>query len=230
MGNNATAHHRLPQPQTQSPMESSPKPQLKPQFPSPRLPPRLGLTHGRVLGRPLDSPENNIRNHFEFVRVLGRGQFGVTYLISHKQTGEQFACKSIAARRLVNKEAIEDVRREIQILHHLTGHRNIVELTATYEDRNAVYLVMELCGGGELFQRIIERGTYSEKKAAELCRGIVTVIHNCHSLGVMHRDLKPENFLFSNKDEDSLLKACDFGLSTFFKPGKARFLEFMLAL
>jgi len=80
--------------------------------------------------------------------------------------------------------------------------------------------VMELCEGGELFQRIIERGHYSEKKAAELCREIVTVVHNCHSLGVMHRDLKPENFLFLSKEEDSALKATDFGLSTFFKPGK----------
>ncbi|KAJ6841727.1 calcium-dependent protein kinase 1 [Iris pallida] len=105
-------------------------------------------------------------------------------------------------------------------MHHLTGHRNIVELKDVFEDRAAVHLVMELCEGGELFERIVQRGHYSEKKAAELCRQIVTVVHNCHSLGVMHRDLKPENFLFLTKDEDSPLKSIDFGLSTFFKPGE----------
>ncbi|XWS38286.1 hypothetical protein CRYUN_Cryun19dG0118600 [Craigia yunnanensis] len=78
---------------------------------------------------------------------------------------------------------------------------------------------MELCAGGELFDRIIAKGHYSEREAANLCRQIVMVVHNCHSMGVMHRDLKPENFLFLCKDEDSPLKATDFGLSVFFKPG-----------
>ncbi|XP_020252733.1 calcium-dependent protein kinase 15-like [Asparagus officinalis] len=78
---------------------------------------------------------------------------------------------------------------------------------------------MEACEGGELFERIIERKFYSEKRAAGICREIVTVVRDCHCLGVMHRDLKPENFLFLSKEEDSPLKATDFGLSTFFKPG-----------
>lgn len=104
-------------------------------------------------------------------------------------------------------------------MHHLTGHRNIVELKEVFEDRHNVHLVMELCAGGELFDRIIAKGHYSERAAAGLCRQIVTVVHACHSMGVMHRDLKPENFLLLSKDEDSPLKATDFGLSAFFKPG-----------
>ncbi|VAH11372.1 unnamed protein product [Triticum turgidum subsp. durum] len=105
-------------------------------------------------------------------------------------------------------------------MHHLTGHRSIVELRGAYEDRHSVNLVMELCEGGELFDRIIARGHYSERAAATLCREVVSVVHSCHSMGVMHRDLKPENFLFLNKREDSPLKATDFGLSVFFKPGE----------
>jgi serine/threonine protein kinase len=85
--------------------------------------------------------------------------------------------------------------------------------------RHSVNLVMELCEGGELFDRIIAKGHYSERAAAALCREIVAVVHSCHSMGVMHRDLKPENFLFLSKREDSPLKATDFGLSVFFKPG-----------
>nr|POF05492.1 calcium-dependent protein kinase 1 [Quercus suber] len=161
----------------------------------------------------------DVRSSYTFGRELGRGQFGVTYLVTHKDTGEKFACKSIATRKLINRDDIEDVKREVQIMHHLTGHRNIVELKGAYEDRHSVNLVMELCAGGELFDRIIAKGHYSERAAAGLCRQIVTVVHNCHSMGVMHRDLKPENFLLLSKDEDSPLKATDFGLSVFFKPG-----------
>ncbi|TYJ06719.1 hypothetical protein E1A91_A12G254200v1 [Gossypium mustelinum] len=169
---------------------------------------------GRVLGRPME----DVRSTYVFGRELGRGQFGVTYLVTRKETNQQFACKSIATRKLINRDDIEDVRREVQIMYHLTGHRNIVELKGAYEDRHSVNLIMELCAGGELFDRIIAKGHYSEREAANLCRQIVTVVHNCHSMGVMHRDLKPENFLLLNKDEDSPLKATDFGLSVFFKP------------
>ncbi|XP_045823091.1 calcium-dependent protein kinase 1-like [Trifolium pratense] len=191
-------------------------PKILPQnsTPSPPQPP-LSTTIGRILGRPME----DVRSIFIFGRELGRGQFGVTYLVTHKVTKEQFACKSIATRKLINRDDIDDVRREVQIMHHLTGHRNIVELKGAYEDKHSVNLVMELCAGGELFDRIITKGHYSERAAANLCRQIVTVVHNCHTMGVMHRDLKPENFLFLGKDENSPLKATDFGLSVFFKPG-----------
>ena len=178
------------------------------------LPPNSKPTVGRVLDRPME----DVRSDYIFGRELGRGQFGVTYSVTHKHTNENLACKSIAKRKL-HRDDLEDVRREVQIMHHLTGHRNIVELKGAYEDRHSVNLVMELCAGGELFDRIIAKGHYSERAAADLCRQIATVIHDCHSMGVMHRDLKPENFLFLGKEENSPLKATDFGLSVFFKPG-----------
>lgn len=74
---------------------------------------------GRVLGRPME----DVRSTYVFGRELGRGQFGVTYLVTHKETNQQFACKSIATRKLINRDDIEDVRREVQIMYHLTGHR-----------------------------------------------------------------------------------------------------------
>ncbi|KAL3621955.1 Calcium-dependent protein kinase 17 [Castilleja foliolosa] len=171
---------------------------------------------GPVLGRPME----DIRSTYTIGKELGRGQFGVTHLCTHKQTGEQFACKTIAKRKLANKEDIEDVRREVQIMHHLTGQPNIVELKGAYEDKHSIHLVMELCAGGELFDRIIAKGHYTERAAASLLRTIVQIVHTCHSMGVIHRDLKPENFLLLNKDEASPLKATDFGLSVFFKEGE----------
>lgn len=162
----------------------------------------------------------NIRDLYTLGQKLGQGQFGTTYLCTENSTGINYACKSISKRKLISKEDVEDVRREIQIMHHLTGHKNIVTIKGAYEDTLYVHIVMELCNGGELFDRIIQRGQYSERKAAELTKIIVGVVEACHSLGVMHRDLKPENFLLINRDDDFSLKAIDFGLSVFFKPGE----------
>ncbi|KAA3463045.1 calcium-dependent protein kinase 26-like isoform X1 [Gossypium australe] len=162
----------------------------------------------------------NIRDLYTIGRKLGQGQFGTTYLCTEISTSFEYACKSICKRKLLSKEDVEDVRREIQIMHHLAGHKNIVTIKGAYEDTLYVHIVMELCSGGELFDRIIERGHYTERKAAALTKIIVGVVEACHSLGVMHRDLKPENFLLVNKDDDFSLKAIDFGLSVFFKPGQ----------
>ena len=168
-----------------------------------------------VLGKDLV----DVKSQYTIGRELGRGQFGVTYLCTEKSSGQQFACKTIAKRKLQTEEDVEDVKREVAIMHHL-DHPNIVHMKGAFEDKHSVHIVMELCGGGELFDRIISRGHYSEKAAANLIRGIVSVVEYCHANGVIHRDLKPENFLLANKKEDAPLKATDFGLSVFFKPGE----------
>ncbi|KAI5010958.1 hypothetical protein ZWY2020_013095 [Hordeum vulgare] len=187
--------------------------------------PATAMRHGGAgapadLGSVLGHPTPNLRDLYALGRKLGQGQFGTTYLCTELATGADYACKSISKRKLITKEDIDDVRREIQIMHHLSGHKNVVAIKGAYEDQLYVHIVMELCAGGELFDRIIQRGHYSERKAAELTRIIVGVVEACHSLGVMHRDLKPENFLLANKDDDLSLKAIDFGLSVFFKPGQ----------
>lgn len=160
-----------------------------------------------------------LRDHYVLGKKLGQGQFGTTYLCTEKSTGTDYACKSIAKRKLLCKDDYEDVWREIQIMHHLSEHPHVVRIKGTYEDNVFVHLIMELCGGGELFDRIVQKGQYSEKQAAQLMKVIVGVVEACHSLGVMHRDLKPENFLFDSPAEDATLKAIDFGLSIFYKPG-----------
>ncbi|XP_028805795.1 calcium-dependent protein kinase 11-like [Neltuma alba] len=162
-----------------------------------------------------------LRDHFLIGKKIGQGQFGTTYLCTQKSTGKLFACKSIPKRKLLCKEDYEDVWREVQIMHHLSGQPNVVQIQGTYEDYLFVDIVMELCAGGELFDRIIQKGNYNEKEAVKLITTIVGVVEACHSLGVMHRDLKPENFLFENRDEDAKMKATDFGLSAFYKPGQS---------
>ncbi|CAL9096890.1 unnamed protein product [Musa acuminata var. zebrina] len=192
-----------------------PPPQAQPQAQPP--PASKGVVApNAIIGKPFA----DVRSLYSLGKELGRGQFGVTYLCTETATGAQYACKSVSKRKLATKSDREDIKREIQIMQHLTGQANIVEFKGAYEDRNSVNLVMELCAGGELFDRIIAKGHYSERAAAAICRDIVNVVNICHFMGVMHRDLKPENFLLATNEEDAMLKATDFGLSVFIEEGK----------
>jgi calcium-dependent protein kinase len=204
---------------------TQPPPQVHHQTPPPTqnqrpIPSHLKDVHrsdaDTILGKQFD----DIKNSYRLGKELGRGQFGVTYLCTENSTGHTYACKSILKRKLRTKNDKEDVKREIQIMQHLSGQANIVEFKGAYEDRQSVHVVMELCAGGELFDRIIAQGHYSERAASGICRSIVNVVNICHFMGVMHRDLKPENFLLSSKDEGAMLKATDFGLSVFIEEGK----------
>ncbi|AQK96755.1 Calcium-dependent protein kinase, isoform 2 [Zea mays] len=126
MGNRASRHHRqAAEQQPATPTLPKPQPQIQPPPPPPptqtqqyqQAPPQsqqkpkpaadVGAV-GRVLGRPME----DVRATYTFGRELGRGQFGVTYLVTHSETGQRFACKSIATRKLVHRDDIEDVRRE----------------------------------------------------------------------------------------------------------------------
>lgn len=167
-----------------------------------------------------DVKKENVEERYLVDRELGRGEFGITYLCIDRSSRELLACKSISKRKLRTAVDVEDVRREVAIMKHLPQNSSIVSFREACEDENAVHLVMELCEGGELFDRIVARGHYTERAAAAVTRTIVEVVQLCHKHGVIHRDLKPENFLFANKKENSPLKAIDFGLSIFFKPGK----------
>ncbi|KAG6491008.1 hypothetical protein ZIOFF_052340 [Zingiber officinale] len=184
-----------------------------------------GLQHKRMTVLSGDAKlAGAIEEMYALDRELGRGEFGVTYLCMDRHTKELLACKSISKRKLRTAVDVEDVRREVAIMRHLPKSPSIVTLREALEDEGAVHLVMELCEGGELFDRIVARGHYSERAAAAVMRTIVEVVQLCHRHGVIHRDLKPENFLFANNKENSPLKAIDFGLSVFFKPGE-RFSE-----
>ncbi|KAL5225108.1 hypothetical protein ABZP36_011747 [Zizania latifolia] len=150
---------------------------------------------------------------------LGWGQFGVIRSCSDMVTGEALACKSIAKDRLVSPDDVRGVKLEIEVMERLSGHPNVVDLKAVYEDEESVHLVMELCAGGELFHRLQERGCFSEHEAAMLFRYLMEVVAHCHSKGIVHRDLKPENILLVSNSPSSRIKLADFGLATYVQPG-----------
>ncbi|KAL1361859.1 hypothetical protein HN51_010179 [Arachis hypogaea] len=190
----------------------------EPSTPSPV--PRKSPVNVRAINVVTNPTSGNIFDRYQFGKELGRGEFGVTHRCVDLKTGEAFACKKIAKSKLRTEIDVQDVRREVQIMRHLPKHPNIVSFREAYEDKDAVYLVMELCQGGELFDRIVAKGHYTERAAANVTKTILEVCKVCHEHGVIHRDLKPENFLFADASESSQLKAIDFGLSTFYTPGQ----------
>ncbi|CAN6247354.1 unnamed protein product [Urochloa humidicola] len=166
--------------------------------------------------------ERDFEARYEVGRLLGHGQFGYTFAATDRLSGDRVAVKRIDKSKMTRPVAVEDVKREVKILKALKGHENIVHFYNAFEDDSYVYIVMELCEGGELLDRILAKknSRYSEKDAAVVVRQMLKVAAECHLRGLVHRDMKPENFLFKSNKEDSPLKATDFGLSDFIKPGK----------
>ncbi|KAK1357663.1 Calcium-dependent protein kinase [Heracleum sosnowskyi] len=155
-------------------------------------------------------------------KLLGHGQFGYTYVAVDRSNGDRVAVKKIDKNKMILPIAVEDVKREVRILKALSGHENVVQFYNAFEDDSYVYIAMELCEGGELLDRILAKKSsrYTEKDAARVVRQMLKVAAECHLHGLVHRDMKPENFLFKSPKEESALKATDFGLSDFIRPGK----------
>ncbi|XP_047072262.1 calcium-dependent protein kinase 18 isoform X2 [Lolium rigidum] len=141
-------------------------------------------------------------------KLLGHGQFGYTFAAVDRHSDERVAVKRIDKNKMILPVAVEDVKREVKILKALYGHENVVHFYNAFEDGNYVYIVME------------KDSRYSEKDAAVVVRQMLKVAAECHLHGLVHRDMKPENFLFKSSKEGSSLKATDFGLSDFIRPGK----------
>jgi len=152
-----------------------------------------------------------VEDKYTMKDVLGTGAFSQVRLAESKeQPGRLFAIKVIDKKALKGKE--DSLENEIRVLRRL-DHPNVVKLLEAYESKASVYLVMELVTGGELFDRIVEKGSYTEKDAADLIKQVLSAVAYMHSEGVVHRDLKPENLLYHSSDEDSKIMISDFGLS-----------------
>lgn len=157
--------------------------------------------------------EGDYRENYEELELIGSGACGSVYKIRNRITNDIRACKSI------NKSKINDkIKFQTEInLMTIADHPNIIRLFEVYENTNYIYLIMELCSGGELFERLKEKvdngEIYNEKEAAKIFQQIMYAVSYCHSKGICHRDLKADNILFSSREEDSPIKVIDFGYS-----------------
>ncbi|XP_028426565.1 calcium/calmodulin-dependent protein kinase type 1D isoform X2 [Perca flavescens] len=121
-----------------------------------------------------------------------------------------FAVKCIPKKALKGKES--SIENEIAVLRKIK-HENIVALEDIHESPDHLYLIMQLVSGGELFDRIVEKGFYTEKDASTLIRQVLDAVNYLHKMGIVHRDLKPENLLYFNPQDESKIMISDFGLS-----------------
>merc|ERR1719460_1151030 len=151
-------------------------------------------------------------------RKLGEGSYGSVCKAKNKLSNAERAVKTISKAQMKN---ISRFKQEIAIMK-LMDHPNIIKLYESFEDHRNIYLVMELCSGGELFDRIIDAGHFTEVQAAIVMQQIFRAMYYMHENSICHRDLKPENFLFQTKDpiEKNYLKIIDFGLSCKFEPNQ----------
>ncbi|XP_074263446.1 CDPK-related kinase 3-like [Silene latifolia] len=126
---------------------------------------------------------------YELGKEVGRGHFGHTCAAKAKKgeiKDQVVAVKIISKAKMTTAISIEDVRREVKMLKALSGHRHLVKFYDACEDSNNVYIVMELCDGGELLDRILSRGgKYTEEDAKAIIKQILNVVSFCHLQGVV---------------------------------------------
>jgi calcium-dependent protein kinase len=128
------------------------------------------------------------------------------------------AMKSIKKKSIL-KEEEERMFAEMNILKDL-DHPNILKLFELYQDENNYYLITEYCNGGELFEKIKNMNSFTEKMAAEYMKQILSAVVYCHTKNIVHRDLKPENLLLDSKKPNASIKVIDFGTSRKFSSTK----------
>lgn len=149
-------------------------------------------------------------------RELGTGKYGTVRLASKKSyEHKRFALKTISRTLIMSNSENPLLENEFEILKQV-DHPNIIKFYEMYIDENDYHLVTEYCGGGELFDHIIERGRFSESYASRIVKQILSAIKHLHDRNICHRDLKPENILFESKSKDAQVKLIDFGLSKYF--------------
>jgi len=215
----------------------------------PPLPPVQPPGGARLDGKPATAPPPGVRDfsgstvvqtfsqlewHYDMELdddgVIGTGTFSKVHVATHRATGQKVAVKAIGLDGMT-PQALIRLRREIQLLRELK-HSNIVELHQVFEEKGTLFMVMELCTGGELwhFLQSVElfpngdKFYYSpqgcvplkEERVAKLVRGVVEAVAFCHENKVAHRDLKLENVMLESPEEGALVKLIDFGFSKVF--------------
>ncbi|KAI0202025.1 protein kinase SNF1 [Astrocystis sublimbata] len=151
---------------------------------------------------------------YTIIKTLGEGSFGKVKLAVHRSTGQQVALKIIARKKLISRDMVGRVEREIEYLQ-LLRHPHIIKLYSVIKTPNEIIMVLEFAGD-ELFDYIVARGRLDEQTARRFFQQMVCAVEYCHRHKVVHRDLKPENLLL---DDQLNVKIADFGLSNIMTDG-----------
>ncbi|XP_025890152.1 serine/threonine-protein kinase H1, partial [Nothoprocta perdicaria] len=184
---------------------------------------------GNHLPTPMEQPElrkNKVAKYrakfdprvtakYDIKALIGRGSFSRVVRVEHRATKQPYAIKMIETKYREGREVCES---ELSVLRRVR-HTNIIQLIEVFETQDRVYMVMELATGGELFDRIIAKGSFTERDATRVLQMVLDGVKYLHTLGITHRDLKPENLLYYHPGTDSKIMITDFGLASARKKG-----------
>ncbi|KAI1133460.1 protein kinase SNF1 [Nemania abortiva] len=185
--------------------------------------PDASSSRARATGQPADRASQQVREKskadqrigaYNVIKTLGEGSFGKVKLAVHRSTGQQVALKIIARKKLISRDMVGRVEREIEYLQ-LLRHPHIIKLYSVIKTQNEIIMVLEYAGG-ELFDYIVSHGKLDDRQARRFFQQMICAVEYCHRHKVVHRDLKPENLLL---DDQLNVKIADFGLSNIMTDG-----------
>jgi len=178
--------------------------------PAPGFGPTARGVMGAVMGT---NAGTKLKENYDICEKLGSGNFATVKKAKRKVPTDEIPAD--VAVKIIDKskvEDMEDIEREIHIMKTIK-HEHVVVMYEVYDEPKKMHLIMELITGGELFDRIVLRTSYTERNAADVMKELASALEHIHAKGVVHRDLKPENILLKNRSDDAGIKVADFGLA-----------------
>ncbi|CAD8060035.1 unnamed protein product [Paramecium sonneborni] len=154
------------------------------------------------------------KSDFKMLFVIGRGGFGKVWKAENKKTKQQYAIKEMSKCKIINKKSISSVMNEKYLLSNLR-HSFLVNMHASFQDRENLYLVMDLMQGGDLRYHLCNQKRFTEKQTKFFIVCILIALDYLHTNTILHRDIKPENLVF---DRNGYLNLTDLGVARIWKP------------
>jgi serine/threonine protein kinase len=154
------------------------------------------------------------KNQFLSLYVIGKGGFGRVWKVQDKKSDQQYAMKEMSKQRILAKKSVNSVLNERNLLSKL-HHEYIVNMKYAFQDRENLYLIMDLLSGGDLRYHICKHRKFTEQQTKFFAANIILALEYLHNNSIIHRDIKPENLVF---DDKGYLRVTDFGIARIWNP------------
>lgn len=167
---------------------------------------------------PSSSPDSSVSmSNFTKLSAIGRGGYGRVWTVQHKPTNQTLALKEMSKARVVSRQSVFSVLNERYLLS-IIKHPFVVNMQFAFQDKEFLYLVMDLAAGGDLRFHLQIRRTFTETEAKFFAACVITGLEYLHINGIVHRDIKPENLVLDLK---GYLRITDFGIAKSIQQAKS---------